>query len=433
LAGHNFYSAISGCRVSGSISGTGEGAAGGSGTYVGGLVGFNESNSTISDCYTTGIVTGIGNYVGGLAGAASISTISGCYSSCNVSGEGNGINRYGQYVGGLVGDNYNGSTIANSYATGDVTGTYRNVGGLVGSAGGTSEISNSYATGNVSGGDDNVGGLVGVSSGSINSSNKIFYSTISDCYATGNVNGSNNYVGGLVGNAGEFSIIKNCYAAGNVSGEQYIGGITGYNEGTIYNCISVNNSVIALTNTAYINRIFGAEQAYGNSYGNNYALNSMTVQSNGSNVSVINGSNAAGTGKDIATLQSHAFYNNGNNWWNSGAWSINPPSGIWKICDGENLPFLRWQGIECNDETGITDISQNTMLSIYPNPTDGIFTIDNGNLPATIKLYNMLGQEVLTQTVNGKTEININHLPQGVYNVRVFSEGKVVGNSKIMK
>jgi hypothetical protein len=45
----------------------------------------------------------------------------------------------------------------------------------------------------------------------------------------------------------------------------------------------------------------------------------------------------------------------------------------------------------------------------------------------------MLGQELLTQTVNGKTEIDISHLPQGVYRVRVFSEGKVVGNSKIVK
>jgi hypothetical protein len=83
--------------------------------------------------------------------------------------------------------------------------------------------------------------------------------------------------------------------------------------------------------------------------------------------------------------------------------------------------------------TGIARANNYSPLRMYPNPNNGIFTVDNGNLPVTIKLYNMLGQEILTQTANGKTEININHLPQGVYNVRIFSEGKVVENSKITK
>jgi hypothetical protein len=73
-----------------------------------------------------------------------------------------------------------------------------------------------------------------------------------------------------------------------------------------------------------------------------------------------------------------------------------------------------------------------SLPRIYPNPTSDKFIVDFDGI-ASVKLYNMFGQEVLTQTVNGKTEININHLPQGVYNVRIFSDGKVVGNSKIMK
>jgi hypothetical protein len=45
----------------------------------------------------------------------------------------------------------------------------------------------------------------------------------------------------------------------------------------------------------------------------------------------------------------------------------------------------------------------------------------------------MLGKEVLNQNINGKSEINISHLPKGIYNVRVFSESKIIGNSKIVK
>ena len=45
----------------------------------------------------------------------------------------------------------------------------------------------------------------------------------------------------------------------------------------------------------------------------------------------------------------------------------------------------------------------------------------------------MLGKEIFTKIANGKTEINISHLPKGIYCVIVLSEGKMVGNSKIVK
>jgi hypothetical protein len=45
----------------------------------------------------------------------------------------------------------------------------------------------------------------------------------------------------------------------------------------------------------------------------------------------------------------------------------------------------------------------------------------------------MLGKEIFAQLINGKTEINISHLSKGIYNISVFSEGRVIGNSKIVK
>ena len=74
-----------------------------------------------------------------------------------------------------------------------------------------------------------VGGLVGYNEGG----------TIKNCYATGNVSGtSNNYddTGGLVGTNNKNGTITNCYATGSVSGFEYVGGLTGYNEGTIIRC-----------------------------------------------------------------------------------------------------------------------------------------------------------------------------------------------------
>ncbi len=120
--------------------------------YAGGLVGYNYNNSTVTNCYFTGSVTG------------------------------------GYHVGGLVGDNYS-STVSKCYTTGSVTGTPM-VGGLVGSSQYSSSVSNSYSRCSVSGGLYEIGGLVG----------GIFYSaTVTNSYSTGSVVGPNFYLGGLVG------------------------------------------------------------------------------------------------------------------------------------------------------------------------------------------------------------------------------------------
>ena len=105
----------------------------------------------------------------------------------------------------------------------------------------------------------------------------------------------------------------------------------------------------------------------------------------------------------------------------------------------------KWNGIETLDpmllrityqqigETIISEVTQeNARINIYPNPTKDRFLIDCEIL-GTISLYDMLGKEVLNQNINGKSEINISHLPKGIYNVRVVSNNKIVENSKIVK
>lgn len=80
---------------------------------------------------------------------------------------------------------------------------------------------------------------------------------------------------------------------------------------------------------------------------------------------------------------------------------------------------------------GITQ-QQITKFNIYPNPAKNYFNIDCKDF-STVKLYDMLGKEIIIQNTNEKAEININYLPIGIYNVIVFSDGKIIGNSKIMK
>ncbi|MDP3790687.1 MAG: GLUG motif-containing protein, partial [Candidatus Omnitrophota bacterium] len=170
---------------------------------VGALVGYiYNGNSTISNCYSTGTVTGTGSYVGGLIGQINVdevtsytAAISGSYSTANVSGA--------SYVGGLIGYSVAGEvgqtiSISSSYATGTVTGTGDYIGGLVGrnyAAGGSTTISSSYATGNVSSTalSTYVGGLVGS-----NDMHPEFFgtATIDNSYAIGTVSANG---GGFAG------------------------------------------------------------------------------------------------------------------------------------------------------------------------------------------------------------------------------------------
>jgi len=84
-----------------------------------------------------------------------------------------------------------------------------------------------------------------------------------------------------------------------------------------------------------------------------------------------------------------------------------------------------------SSSTAINKID-NTHLNIYPNPINNSFIVDYDNF-AQVKICDMLGKEALTQNVNGKTEIDISHLSKGIYIISITSEGKIIGNYKIMK
>lgn len=168
-----------------------------------------NDGTTITDSYVTGDVTSRANSIGGLVGHNG-GDISGSYAEVDVSGQ--------YQVGGLVGSNLR-DDISGSHATGDVSGE-GNTGGLVGSNW-KGDISGSYATGNVSGEDSNVGGLVGRNR-----------EHISGSYATGNVSG-NESIGGLVGSNTDGGSVFICFSIGKVNGTEEVGGLVGFNDETI--------------------------------------------------------------------------------------------------------------------------------------------------------------------------------------------------------
>jgi hypothetical protein len=180
---------------------------------VGTIVGSNFG--TVYNCHSTGKVTGVAA-AGGLVGA-NAGNIS--YSHASVSVE-------AQFaVGGLVGDQN--SNIFASYATGDVKGG-QGIGGLIG-LNTRGRVVSSYATGDVNGA-KHVGGLAGLNTDAL----------LANSYATGSVTGTEVNAGGLVG-FNSMGRIRNVYATGVVQGNTAVGGITGNNNGIVFQSYAIGS------------------------------------------------------------------------------------------------------------------------------------------------------------------------------------------------
>jgi hypothetical protein len=297
----------------------------GSDGYSGGLVGTNLGS--ISNCQTAGKVansSNLGSATGGLAGA-NASSIDHSSSSATVEGG-------AAALGGLVGRSNDG-TIANSQATGSVTGTMSSdAGGLLGLSpccNAASAITDSSATGQVFGGiagglvgrlenagdavtgsratgsvssSSHAGGLVGDSYGTIvNSSAAGVVSlassgiaagglvasnlgTISGSFATGSVTGELDqaYVGGLVGSnlhtATTKPVIENSYAAGAATSGDFLGGLVGWN---LHGFIRETYEIGAVSSALYVGGAIGYNQTDAGNDSDSYWDTTTSGASNG--------------------------------------------------------------------------------------------------------------------------------------------------------
>ncbi len=257
LVGYNYGGTISNSYTTGTVTGSNYYES-----RAGGLVGWN--NGTITNSHATGAVTGE-YYVGGMAGQNN-----GIITNSHAAGTIIGFT----YVGGMVGQN-NGGTIANSYATGTVTGNNSTAGGLVG-WNDYGVITNSYATGTVTG-NISVGGLVGWNR----------YGNIANSYAAGAVTG-NNSTGGLVGLI-HGGAITNSYATGTVTSNGHAGGIVGYNYvGNISNS-HATGAVTGNSNNSNAGGMVGWNN--GGSITNSYATGTVTCNGDYSHAGGLAGQN----------------------------------------------------------------------------------------------------------------------------------------------
>ena len=203
--------AITGCTNSAALTS-------GNSENMGGIVGYSNQSTTITDCHNSGTVTNssVGEYpeltyTGGILGRMETKDLS--VKQCSNQGAVSGRAKKGAYVGGIVGQFYRvGGNIEKCYNAGacTVNSAQNNafVGGLIGDSSNNSSaltLQNIYNVGTISNAASSsysyIGGLIGQAENS----------SIKTSYNAGEIKETGNNVGAIVGSIDNPSSVTECY------------------------------------------------------------------------------------------------------------------------------------------------------------------------------------------------------------------------------
>ena len=89
------------------------------------------------------------------------------------------------------------------------------------------------------------------------------------------------------------------------------------------------------------------------------------------------------------------------------------------------------------DTTGITTYTDG-ILSLYPNPTSGIVTLqltpETCPLNTEVQIFDIYGKRLQVMSVNGETtQIDLSSYATGVYLIKLVGDGRVIGVQKVVK
>ncbi|HAW53148.1 MAG TPA: hypothetical protein DCX54_12600 [Flavobacteriales bacterium] len=90
----------------------------------------------------------------------------------------------------------------------------------------------------------------------------------------------------------------------------------------------------------------------------------------------------------------------------------------------------------CNNvPTGIENESDNSSVFIYPNPATTAIKVSGleDSRIDQVRVYEVTGRQVLIQNWDGKDELNLSHLTNGLYLIKLSYEGNSVFESRFSK
>ncbi len=79
--------------------------------------------------------------------------------------------------------------------------------------------------------------------------------------------------------------------------------------------------------------------------------------------------------------------------------------------------------VSVNPCTGIHETTANTVFSVYPNPSNGHFTVQSSAFPATLVMYDVTGKQVIRKDITElETSVNVAQLNNGIYYISLIAE-----------
>jgi hypothetical protein len=77
--------------------------------------------------------------------------------------------------------------------------------------------------------------------------------------------------------------------------------------------------------------------------------------------------------------------------------------------------------VEC---TGLSQLNSNTGISVYPNPSNGYYTVANGSSEAFhVTVSDVTGRVILDENGTTAMQVNISEVAGGVYYMKVETAG----------
>jgi len=118
-----------------------------------------------------------------------------------------------------------------------------------------------------------------------------------------------------------------------------------------------------------------------------------------------------------------------------------PDSAFIKIVLGEvtaiENDYLYIDDLSFSGTVGVSEVQENSNFSVFPNPSNGVFTIQNiGEDVTNIDVFNLLGEKVFQSTNNNlvnnnETAIDLSKKPKGIYFIQV-THGNSITTKKIV-
>ena len=93
------------------------------------------------------------------------------------------------------------------------------------------------------------------------------------------------------------------------------------------------------------------------------------------------------------------------------------------------------QPYEIFEVIGVNEIDSDVIFSVFPNPTTNVLFLDVSDFKdISYQLIDLQGKTLnASNVVDTKTEIQVSHLPTGMYILNVFQTNKSIKSYKIIK